>query len=177
MSASNIIMARSDLYQDFNMWESGHHSHQTQNPTRLHSSRMHTARALTVSPMLCGWGVVSARGWGVGVCFQGVSASGGCLLLGGCLLPGGVCFQGCLSASGGVCFQGCVSASGGVCFQGGLLLAVSASRGVSALGGVCFQGWGSVCLWGGCLLWRGVCSGGCVCIWGVSASGGHPSMH
>ena len=73
--------------------------------TRLHSSRMRTARALTVSPsMLCTWGVsapgeVSAPQWGCllwrGVCFWGVylvpggvwsgglSAPGGCLLLGG----------------------------------------------------------------------------------------------
>ena len=44
--------------------------------TRLHSSRMRTARALTVSPsMLCGGGGVSAPG-------------GRCLLPGGCLLRG-----------------------------------------------------------------------------------------
>ena len=69
------------------------------NQTRLHSSRMRTARALTVSPsMLCaGGGVCSQGGVSRGVC------SGGCLLwgvsaLGGCLLPGG-------SAPGGVVSQ------------------------------------------------------------------------
>ena len=67
--------------------------------TRMHSSRMRTACLLPVSPrMHCGGstpqgGWVSAPG---GVCFWGVSASGGCLLLeggllsGDCLLPGGV---------------------------------------------------------------------------------------
>ena len=40
--------------------------------TRLHSSRMHTARLLTISPsMHCAGGVL------LGVCSQGVSASGG----------------------------------------------------------------------------------------------------
>ena len=61
---------------------------------RLHSSRMHTAHLLTVSPsMHCAGGVCS---WG-GVCFWGMSASGGCLLprvgvcfWGMCLLPGGI---------------------------------------------------------------------------------------
>ena len=66
--------------------------------TRLHSSRMRTARALTVSPsMLC---------------------RGGCLV-GGCLLRGAVCSLGGggllagVSARGGVCSWG-VSALGGV---------------------------------------------------------------
>ena len=60
--------------------------------TRLHSSRMRTARALTVSPRkktACSAG----RG---GVCSRGMSAPGGCLL------PGGVSALG-VSAQGGVC--------------------------------------------------------------------------
>ena len=63
--------------------------------TRMHSSRMRTARTLTVSPsMLQG-------GW---------SAAGGGLLLGGCLLLGGVCSQGVSAA-------GRVSAPGGLVSQ------------------------------------------------------------
>ena len=63
---------------------------------RLHSSRMRTARALTV------WGGCLLPG---GVCFQ----EGGCLLLGGC-----VCFLGGLSAPRGRCLlPGGVSAPGG----------------------------------------------------------------
>ena len=88
-----------------------------------------------------------------GVCFQGclvqgVSASGGCLLLGVSAL-GGVC-------SGGVCLEG-VSASGGTSAPGGLLL-----------GGVCF--WGGVCSGGGMVSApRGVSAleGGGVCSRGV----------
>ena len=53
--------------------------------TRLHSSRMRTARALTVSPsMLCAGGVPPG-----GVLLWGGLLLGGCLLLGG-LLQGGV---------------------------------------------------------------------------------------
>ena len=64
--------------------------------TRLHSSRMRTARALTVSrSMLCSGGG--------GVC------SGGCLLW-GCLLRG-VSAPGGVSDPGGACFWG-VSAPG-----------------------------------------------------------------
>ena len=130
-----------------------------------------------------GGGVCLLLGWGV-------SALGGCLLLGGgCLLPGDVC-------SGGGALGGCL-------LQGGLLLGVSALGGVSAPGGVCSWGLsapgGCVSAPGGCLLLRGVCSwgcvsvpqGGCVCssgdvclflrgcllpggsdLWGVSALGG-----
>ena len=61
--------------------------------TRLHSSRMRTARVLTVSPSI--------------LCMGGV-CSGGCLLLGR-----GVCPQGGVSVAWGVCCQG-VSAAGGV---------------------------------------------------------------
>ena len=51
--------------------------------TRLHSNRMRTARALTISPsMLCGGGGVCSGGCLLqrgGVCSWGVSAPGGCL--------------------------------------------------------------------------------------------------
>ena len=67
--------------------------------TRLHSSRMRTARALTVSPsMLC------AGGWGCllqgGVYLGGSASRGVCSGGGGCLLPG----EG-VSAPGGVVSQ------------------------------------------------------------------------
>ena len=65
--------------------------------TRLHSSRMPTTNALTISPsMLCSGGV----------CFQGDVCYGGSLPPGGCLLQG-------VSAPG-------VSASGGCLLQGGI---------------------------------------------------------
>ena len=52
------------------------------NTTRLYSSRMHTARSLTVSPsMLCPWGVPGPRG-------------GACLVLGGAWSGGGAWSQG-----------------------------------------------------------------------------------
>ena len=64
----------------------------------MQSSRMHTARSLTMGGcLLLG-----------GVCSQGVCSQGG--LLPGGLLPGGVCSQGGLSLGGGR----------GVCSQGGL---------------------------------------------------------
>ena len=58
--------------------------------TRLHSSRMRTARALTVSPsMLCaGWGLVR---W-----VWGVAGLGGCLVRGVWLVWGGAWSGGCL---------------------------------------------------------------------------------
>ena len=121
--------------------------------TRLHSSRMRTARALTVSPsMLCGEGGCLLREGGV--CFRGVGVcsggGGGCLLrgegeylvLGGCLLQGegGVPGWGCLLwgvylVPGGVCAGGLYLVLGGVC-----------SQGVSAPGGVCSSGG---CTWSG----------------------------
>ena len=132
--------------------------------TRMHSNRMRTACALTVSPsMLCTRGV-SARG---GVCSQGGVCSGWCLLWGGCLLQG-------VSALGGVCSRR-VSA-GGVCSRGCLLPGVSAPVGVCSggcllLGGVC--SWGGMSAPGGSalgdLLQGGVCSRGGVCSGGVSA--------
>ena len=59
------------------------------NATRLHSSRMHTARTLTIShSILCARGLSAS--WGVCLVL-GVSASGGCLLLRGCAWSWGVC--------------------------------------------------------------------------------------
>ena len=56
----------------------------TSTTTRLHSSRMHTARVMTISPsMLCGRGVPAPRGR---ACSWGVPAPGRILLGGGCLL-------------------------------------------------------------------------------------------
>ena len=89
---------------------------------------------------------------GRGVCSRGVSALGGCLLLGG-VSAAGVCSRG-----GGVCSWG-VSTPGGCLLLGGvgllrrcLLLGASAPR-----GGL---------LWRGLLRWvGGVCSRGC----GISA--------
>ena len=132
--------------------------------TRMHSNRMRTARALTVSPsMLCTRGVsargvsargvsaprrVSARGgvcygggWSAlgGVCSWGVSAGGSAP----CLLQWGSALGGCLLL-GGVCSGGGVSAPGGSAL-GDLLWGVSAPGGVSALGGCLLRG-------GGCLL-------------------------
>ena len=96
----------------------------TKSVTRLHSSRMRTARVLTVSPsMLCAGGGVCSRGWGVYLLQGsvpgpggGVPGVGGYLIWGVYLVPGGCLLQG-------------VSALGGVCSQEGLLL------GGSALGG------------------------------------------
>ena len=66
--------------------------------TRLHSSRMRTARALTVSPSM--------------LCVGGVSAPG-CVSALGVSTPGGVCSWGGVCSLGGVCSSG-VSAFGGV---------------------------------------------------------------
>ena len=75
--------------------------------TRLHSSRMRTAHALTVSPSMLwgggGWcllqGVCSQGGGNGGVCPGGCPLGGGCS--GGCLLGG-------MSAWGDVCLGGCL---------------------------------------------------------------------
>ena len=85
--------------------------------TRLHSSRMHTARMLTVYPsMLCTGGVYLV---------PGVSALGGSAPVGSA--PGGMCVPGPGgSAPGGVC-------SGGVSAPGG----VPGPRGVSVPSGGC----------------------------------------
>ena len=71
--------------------------------TRLHSSRMRTARALTISPsMLCAGGVYSG-----GVYFGGMSTLGdvysrGCLLWGVVSVPRGMSAPGGVSAPRGV---------------------------------------------------------------------------
>ena len=99
--------------------------------TRLHSSRMRTARSLTeISQHALVGGVCSG-----GHLLQGVSAPEVC--------SRGVSAPGEMSVLGGVCSQG-VSALGGVCSGRCLLWEVS------ALGGVCSRG-GGVCS-GGCLL-------------------------
>ena len=67
--------------------------------TRLHSSRMRTARALTVSPSMLCCGGGGCLLWG-GVC------SWGGLLWGGLLRWGGGCLLGGGSALGGVCCGG-----------------------------------------------------------------------
>ena len=105
--------------------------------TRLHSSRMHTARLLTVSPsMHCSEGCLLRRG---GVC------SGGCLLGGylvwgvsgpvgeGCLLWGASALRGAWS---GGCLVPGVSALGDVCSQGVSALGGAWSRGVPGPRGV-----------------------------------------
>ena len=132
------------------------------NRTRLHSSRMRTARVLTVSPsMLCGGyllrGAVSALG---GCLLWGCVCSGVCVCL-GCVCSGGVSALGVCVCSGwvsapsgcllwGVCSHGVCVCFGAVCSQGGLLPRASAPGGMSALGafalgGVCS---GGVCSWG-----------------------------
>ena len=162
--------------------------------TRLHSNRMHTARALTVAhSMLCAGGCT----WGECLLPGGV-CSGGCLLLGLLLggkgVPGpwwgllqGGPLGGCtwswadLVPGGGVCSRG-VYLVGGVCSwrgvpgpRGCLFQEVSAPRGELVLGGICSGG----CTWsgvagplGGLLLGAGVpCPGGSapgpggVCTW------------
>ena len=70
--------------------------------TRLHSSRMRTTHALTVSPSMLLPGVGYAPG------------GPGCLLWGGGSVQGGVCSWGGVCSQGGVC-------RGGVC-SGGCLL-------------------------------------------------------
>ena len=80
--------------------------------TRLHSSRMRTARALTISPsMLC-------AGGGKGRLLQG-----GCLVRGGASAPGGdVCSRGVHSGGGllrGMPGQGGLLLGGGGAWSGG----------------------------------------------------------
>ena len=94
----------------------------------LHSSRMHTARLLTVSPIMhCAGGVCLARGSALpgegGSALQegGLPCQGGppcqgvvCLARGGSALPGGVCLaRGVLLARGSPC-QGVCLAGGGI---------------------------------------------------------------
>ena len=81
------------------------HDHVTfrfQETTRMHSSRMHTACSLTISPsMLCSGGACLVQGGsgsggvpGLGGCLPGPGGgawSGECLVPAGCLVPGGAC--------------------------------------------------------------------------------------
>ena len=84
--------------------------------TRLHSSRMRTARALTISPsMLCTGGCPLPGG----VCSGGVCSWRGLSAPGGCVSSGGVCSWG-MSAPGGVCSWGCVCSQGGCLPPGGV---------------------------------------------------------
>ena len=83
--------------------------------TRLHSSRMRTARALTVSPSMlsvfrgvCSGGV-GGSAWG-GVCSWGMCLLRGVSAPGGCLLPGLVSALGGVSAPGG-CIPACTEAN------------------------------------------------------------------
>ena len=133
--------------------------------TRLHSNRMHTARALTVAhSMLCAGGCT----WGE------------CLLPGGCLLrgvstswstPGGWgCTWSLVGSAPGGSTGGCTWSwadlvpggcllKGGVPGWGGLLLkGCTWSWGVSLHGGVCSQGGTGP---GGYLVWRVHLVGGC----------------
>ena len=167
--------------------------------TRLHSNRMHTARALTVAPsMLCAGGVP-----GGSVCSRGVSAQGGVcswvcswgvgcvpgpwwgLLQGGPL--GGVPGPGQTWSRGGVCSRGVYLVRGvcswrGVPGPGGCLFQeVSAPRGELVLGGICSGGctWsgvagplGDLLLGGRCTLSRGVCTWS----WGGTCPGTPPPL-
>ena len=137
------------------------------NLTRLHSSRMRTARALTVSPsMLCTGGCTWSGGWGVpglgGVCVPvggvGCTWSWGVYLVWGCtwswgvyLVPGGVPGpRGCTWSQGGTWSRGVylvlwgVPGLGGVPGPGGVYLVPG---GLPGLGGY---------LSGGVYLARGV---------------------
>ena len=76
----------------------------------MHSSRMHTARSLTVSPSMLCWGGGGACAWSWGGCLVlgGVwSRRGAYLVLGGCLPgPGG----GAWSSPGGCGIPACTEA-------------------------------------------------------------------
>ena len=131
--------------------------------TRMHSSRMHTGRSLTICCSLLPGGVgVSAcsRGW-AGGCLpgpRGVSAySGGSALSWGVCLSGprGV-WLGVSAWSGGwwwwsACSRGVCLVLGGVCLVlGGLVGGVCLVPGVSAWsGGVCLVPGGGVSAWSG----------------------------
>ena len=113
-SKSEIDLSNSDLYE-----QQRYQFEVIAIRTRLHSSRMRTARALTVShSMLAGGG-----GGVTGVCSGGAVCLGGCLLLGMCVLRGVSALGG--SALGGVCSWG----EGGLLWMG-VLPGGSAPRGV-----------------------------------------------
>ena len=114
--------------------------------TRLHSSRMRTARTLTVSPsMLCSGGVPGPGVYlvpgslGVYLVLGGVPGPGGCTWSGGCvcLLWGVPGPGGCTWSPGGVPGPGGVSALRGCTWSGGMYLVPGGSapgEGVSAQG-------------------------------------------
>ena len=149
----------------------------------MHSSRMRTGRALTVSRGGGGgvWvGVVPA--WSRGVSARGVYLPGP---RGVCLLPeGGVCSGGCTClvpgggvpdwSLGGVCSRGCTCLVRGVVCSGGVYLPGPGGLYLPGPGG----GVGGVCSWGRgvctCLVpWRGVptWSGGGVPVWSRGVPG------
>ena len=76
-----------------------------QNLTRMHSSRMHTAHLLPVSPsMYCSGDVLSQ---GVYLPMEGVPAQGGCTCPVGCTCPGGCTCLGGVPALGLCLSRGC----------------------------------------------------------------------
>ena len=81
------------------------------NGTRLHSSRMCTARLLTISPSMYCTGGSAPRGVSApgGVSAPRVSAPGG-----GCLLLGGVCSGGVVCSQGGSSPGGVSAPKGGI---------------------------------------------------------------
>ena len=139
--------------------------------TRMHSSRMRTARLLTVSQHALPGGI-PARG---------------CTYLGCVPSQGGVPAQGCLCTclgGGGTCSGTPPTVNRQMqqeCIPVGCILAARRLYGAFCSGVVCSWG-GGVCSWGvsapgGCLLpggvWSqgGICSGGCLLL-GVFALGG-----
>ena len=125
--------------------------------TRLHSSRMRTARALTVSPsMLCtGEGCTWSRGV--------------------YLVPGGTWSGGCTCSWGGTWFRGCVPGPRGVYL---VLGGVPGPRGVPGPGGCTWSWVGGVPGPGGCTWSRGVylVPGGCTWSRGYLVLGGVPGQ-
>ena len=124
------------------------------NITRMHSSRMRTARVLTVSlSMLCGGGCTWSRGGvpGQGVYLvlggvpgpRGVCCQGVYLVPGGCsgswgvyLVPGGSAPKGCTWSWWGLLQGGCTWSGGVPCPRGVYLV----PGGVPGPGGVCSGG-------------------------------------
>ena len=89
--------------------------------TRMHSSRMHTSRSLTLCQSLLPTGVYLVLG--VYLVPGGVLSPGGCLTLGGCLTWGVSDPEGCLT-QGGVWPRGCLTWGGsdlGGVWSGGCL--------------------------------------------------------
>ena len=111
--------------------------------TRMHSSRMRTARSLTASCSIC-WGRGGAHGRGVHA--QGGMHTWGCcvsLVSGGCACLGGIHDQG-VHMPGGMCAQW-------VCMPGGMH-----AQGCACMPRGCAC-WGGMCAGGVCARWRCVC--------------------